>query len=92
MYTRLERIRMWLEEIPFIREYLNPVLREGDELILLDCPNTSFPEQYSEGVFVWMENRQMMTTLEYHEGKGGDPEVLYAWLKSKGKEPDFHPL
>ena len=88
-YTTFEKIRMWMEDLPLIGQYLNPVLREGDEIIVLDCPSTKFPDQYSEGVFVWIENRLMMTSLEYQENKGGDPEVLYHWLKNKGAEPDF---
>ena len=72
--------------------YINPVILEGDEMILLDCEKTKFPEHYNEGVYAWMENRKICTTLEYHESKGGDPEVLHAWLKGKGKNPDFHPM
>ena len=76
----------------FFNNYINPVILEGDEMILLDCEKTKFPEHYNEGVYAWMENRKICTTLEYHESKGGDPEVLHAWLKSNGKNPDFHPM
>lgn len=92
MYTYREKLRMILIKIPFIKNYINPVILEGDEMILLDCERTKFPEHYNEGVFAWMENRKICTTLEYHESKGGDPEVLHAWLESKGKNPDFHPM
>ena len=81
MYSFSERLRMFLIKIPWINNYINPVILEGDEMILLDCEKTKFPEHYNEGVFAWMENRKICTTLEYHESKGGDPEVLHAWLE-----------
>lgn len=90
MYTFSEKLRLALARIPLIKEYVNPVVLEGDEMILLDCEKTKFPNHYREGVFAWMEDRKIKTTLEYHQSKGGDPEVLYAWLKSKGIEPDFY--
>ena len=83
---------MLLEQIPIINNFLNPVIREGAELILLDCSKTQFPEVFNEGVYVWMENRKLRTSLEYHEAKGGDPKVLYDWLICNGQKPDFQPL
>lgn len=52
------------------------------ELILFSNRNTKYPEKYSEGVFVWVENEEIRTTLEYHLSKGGDPEVYEEWLET----------
>ena len=53
------------------------------ELVIFDnVPPTENPDEYSEGLFVWIDNDQMMTTLEYHCAKGGDPEVYKKWEES----------
>tara|TARA_B100000989_G_scaffold52001_2_gene34669 strand:+ start:1903 stop:2097 length:195 start_codon:yes stop_codon:yes gene_type:complete len=52
------------------------------ELILFSNRNTKYPEKYSEGVFVWEENEEIRTTLEYNLSKGGDPEVYEEWLET----------
>ena len=44
MYTFTEKLRMILIRIPFFNNYINPVILEGDEMILLDCEKTKFPE------------------------------------------------
>ncbi len=46
-----------------------------------DCSSFT-PEKFSEGLFIWIDNDQMMTTLEYHCAKGGDPEVYKKWEES----------
>ena len=52
MYSFSERLRMFLIKIPWINNYINPVILEGDEMILLDCEKTKFPEHYNEGVYL----------------------------------------
>tara|TARA_Y100000816_G_C25692739_1_gene366368 strand:- start:98 stop:307 length:210 start_codon:yes stop_codon:yes gene_type:complete len=50
------------------------------ELIVFNnVPPTEKPDKFSEGLFVWVENDQIMTTLEYHCATGGDPEVYKKW-------------
>ena len=46
---------MLLIKVAWINNYINPVILEGDEMILLECEKTKFPEHYNEGVFAWME-------------------------------------
>ena len=49
------------------------------ELILLDVPNTKYPNKYSEGLFFYTdENGNSSSDLEYHTERGGDPEVFWA--------------
>ena len=90
MYTFSEKLRMILIKIPVIKNYINPVILEGDEMILLDCEKTKFPEHYNEGVFTWMENRKICTTLNIMKAKEGI--LKFFILESKGKNPDFHPM
>ena len=51
-------------------------------VIFENVPATKHPEKFSEGLFVWIDNDQMMTTLECHCAKGGDPEVYIKWEES----------
>ena len=55
------------------------------ELILFSNKKTKYPEKFSEGVFVWVENDEIRTTLEYHLSEGGDPEVYEEWLEANQK-------
>ena len=49
------------------------------ESILLDVPNTKYPNKYSEGLFFYTdEYGNSSSDLEYHTERGGDPEVFWA--------------
>ena len=54
---------MLLIKIPWINNYINPVILEGDEMILLDCEKTKFPEHYNEGVFAQIQDIKILGNL-----------------------------
>ena len=44
---------------------------------------------YSEGVFFWVENGSLLTTLEFHIDQGGDPDVFNQWLEQQKENPEY---
>ena len=44
---------------------------------------------YSEGVFFWVENGSLLTTLEFHMDQGGDPDVFNQWLEQEKENPEY---
>ena len=44
---------------------------------------------YSEGVFFWVENGSLLTTLEFHIDQGGDPDVYNQWLEQEKENPEY---
>jgi len=44
---------------------------------------------YSEGVFFWVENGSLLTTLEFHIDQGGDPDVFNQWLEQEKENPEY---
>ena len=56
-------------------------------LIFRGIPLSNKNGKYSEGVFFWVENGSLLTTLEFHMDQGGDPDVFNLWLEQEKENP-----
>ena len=52
-------------------------------LLFRGIPESNKNGIYSEGVFLWVENGSLLTTLEFHIDQGGDPDVFNQWLEQQ---------
>ena len=64
---------------------------EEDEVVLIfgGIPLSNKNDIYSEGVFFWVENGSLLTTLEFHLEQGGDPDVFNQWLEQEKENPQY---
>ena len=64
---------------------------EGGEIVLIfgGIPLSNKNGNYSEGVFCWVENGSLLTTLEFHLEQGGDPDVFNLWLEQEKENPQY---
>ena len=64
---------------------------EEGEIVLIfgGIPLSNKNGIYSEGVFFWVENGSLLTTLEFHMDQGGDPDVFNQWLEQEEENPQY---
>ena len=64
---------------------------EEDEVVLIfgGIPLSNKNGNYSEGVFCFVENGSLLTTLEFHLEQGGDPDVFNQWLEQEKENPQY---
>ena len=64
---------------------------EEDEVVLIfgGIPLSNKNDNYSEGVFCWVENGSLLTTLEFHLEQGGDPDIFNEWLEEEKENPRY---
>ena len=64
---------------------------EEDEVVLIfgGIPLSNKNGNYSEGVFCFVENGSLLTTLEFHLEQGGDPDVFNLWLEQEKENPRY---
>ena len=63
---------------------------EGDLVLIFGgMPLSNKNGNYSEGVFCWVENGSLLTTLEFHLEQGGDPDVFNEWLEEEKENPRY---
>jgi len=64
---------------------------EEGEIVLIfgGIPLSNKNGIYSEGVFFWVENGSLLTTLEFHLEQGGDPDVFNQWLEQEKENPQY---
>ena len=68
----------------FEREDEEHEYEEGAVVLLFrGIPESNKNGIYSEGVFFWVENGSLLTTLEFHMDQGGDPDVFNQWLEQQ---------
>ncbi len=68
----------------FEREDEEHEYEEGAVVLLFrGIPESNKNGIYSEGVFLWVENGSLLTTLEFHMDQGGDPDVFNQWLEQQ---------
>ena len=58
-------------------------------LLFRGIPESNKNGIYSEGVFLWVENGSLLTTLEFHMDQGGDPDVFNQWLEQEKESPEY---
>ena len=58
-------------------------------LLFRGIPESNKNGIYSEGVFFWVENGSLLTTLEFHMDQGGDPDVFNQWLEQEKENPRY---
>jgi len=69
---------------PFEAEDEEHEYEEGAVVLLFrGIPESNKKGIYSEGVFFWVENGSLLTTLEFHIDQGGDPDVFNQWLEQQ---------
>ena len=63
---------------------------EGEVVLIFGgIPLSNKNGNYSEGVFCWIENGSLLTTLEFHMDQGGDPDVFNQWLEQEKENPQY---
>ena len=69
---------------PFEAEDEEHEYEEGEVVLIFGgMPRSNKNGNYSEGVFCWVENGSLLTTLEFHLEQGGDPDVFNQWLEQQ---------
>ena len=58
-------------------------------LLFRGIPESNKNGIYSEGVFLWVENGSLLTTLEFHLEQGGDSDVFNQWLEQEKENPQY---
>ena len=58
-------------------------------LLFRGIPQSNKNGIYSEGVFFWVENGSLLTTLEFHMDQGGDPDVYNQWVEQEKENPEY---
>ena len=75
---------------PFEAEVEEHEYEEGEVVnIFGGMPWSNKNGNYSEGVFFWVENGSLLTTLEFHLEQGGDPDVFNQWLEQEKENPQY---
>jgi len=63
---------------------------EGEVVLIFGgIPLSNKNGNYSEGVFCWVENGSLLTTLEFHLEQGGDSDVFNQWLEQEKENPRY---
>ena len=74
----------------FEREDEEHEYEEGAVVLLFrGIPESKKNGIYSEGVFFWVENGSLLTTLEFHLEQGGDPDIFNEWLEEEKENPRY---
>ena len=75
---------------PFEAEDEEHEYEEGEVVLIFGgMPRSNKNGNYSEGVFCWVENGSLLTTLEFHLEQGGDPDVFNHWLEQEKENPQY---
>ena len=75
---------------PFEIEDEEDEYEEGEIVLIFGgIPLSNKNGIYSEGVFFWVENGSLLTTLEFHMDQGGDPDVYNQWLEQEKENPKY---
>ena len=75
---------------PFEAEDEEHEYEEGEVVLIFGgMPWSNKNGNYSEGVFCWVENGSLLTTLEFHLEQGGDPDVFNEWLEEEKENPRY---
>ena len=75
---------------PFEIEDEEDEYEEGEIVLIFGgIPLSNKNGIYSEGVFCWVENGSLLTTLEFHLEQGGDPDVFNEWLEEEKENPRY---
>ena len=74
-----------------IEEHLQEELfTEGQVVNIFDgMPYSKKNGAFSEGVFFWVEEGKLLTTIEFHMEKGGDPDVFLEWIEQEKNNPKY---
>ena len=63
---------------------------EGEVVNVFDgMPYSKKNGAFSEGVFFWVEEGKLFTTIEFHMEKGGDPDVFLEWVEQEKSNPKY---
>ena len=63
---------------------------EGEVVNIFDgMPYSKKNGAFSEGVFFWVEEGKLLTTIEFHIEKGGDPDVFLEWVEQEKNNPKY---
>ena len=63
---------------------------EGEVVNVFDgMPYSKKNGPFSQGVFFWVEEGKLVTTIEFHIEKGGDPDVFLEWLEQEKENPRY---
>ena len=63
---------------------------EGEVVNVFDgMPYSKKNGAFSEGVFFWVEEGKLLTTIEFHMEKGGDPDVFLEWVEQEKSNPKY---
>ena len=66
------------------------ILTEGEVVNVFDgMPYSKKNGAFSEGVFFWVEEGKLLTTIEFHMEKGGDPDVFLEWVEQEKNYPKY---
>ena len=75
---------------PFEAEDEEHEYEEGEVVLIFGgIPLSNKNGNYSEGVFCWVENGSLLTTLEFHLEQGGDSDVFNQWLEQEKENPRY---
>ena len=75
---------------PFETEDEEHEYEEGEVVLIFGgIPLSNKNGNYSEGVFCWVENGSLLTTLEFHLEQGGDSDVFNQWLEQEKENPRY---
>ncbi len=74
-----------------IKEHLQEELfTEGQVVNIFDgMPYSKKNGAFSQGVFFWVEEGKLVTTIEFHIEKGGDPDVFLEWIEQEKNNPKY---
>ena len=74
-----------------IEEHLQEELfTEGQVVNIFDgMPYSKKNGAFSEGVFFWVEEGKLLTTIEFHMEQGGDPDVFLEWIEQEKNNPKY---
>ena len=63
---------------------------EGEVVNVFDgMPYSKKNGAFSEGVFFWVKEGKLLTTIQFHMEKGGDPDVFLEWLEQEKENPRY---
>ena len=63
---------------------------EGEVVNVFDgMPYSKKNGAFSQGVFFWVEEGKLVTTIEFHIEKGGDPDVFLEWVEQEKNNPRY---
>ena len=63
---------------------------EGEVVNVFDgMPYSKKNGAFSEGVFFWVKEGKLLTTIQFHMEKGGDPDVFLEWIEQEKNNPKY---